>query len=364
MRRALLAPALAAVVLVALAPRAADGEWDGPLDERVEALRAADRFLDRYLGPDGRVVRHDEGGDTVSEGQAYAMLTAVALGDVERFEAAWRWAEANLLQPGRGLAWRWADGAVIDPHAAADADLDAAHALALAARRFARAEYAADAERLGRAVLDNTIATRAGEVPAAGPWAVGEGIVNPSYLSPVAFDVLGSTTGERRWRGIAASSRVAIGDLLALGRLVPDWAALDAAGGATPVASPGSGEPGEPLAGFDAARVPLRHAASCDAADREVARRLAPPLLEVRDDGGHPPALLALDGRPRSAQRHPAATVAAAAAAAATGDDATSAHLLDAAEALDARRPTYFGAAIVALGRLLLDTELLGGCPP
>ena len=28
------------------------------------------RFLDRYVQDDGRVVRHDQGGDTVSEGRA------------------------------------------------------------------------------------------------------------------------------------------------------------------------------------------------------------------------------------------------------------------------------------------------------
>jgi endoglucanase len=38
--------------------------------------------------------------------------------------------------------------------------------------------------------------------------------------------------------------------------------------------------------------------------------------------------------------------------------------LLDAADALDARAPSYFGAAWIALARLWLDTDLLGGCRP
>nr|WP_235733865.1 glycosyl hydrolase family 8 [Mycolicibacterium austroafricanum] len=35
-------------------------------------------MLSRYVESDGRVVRHDEGGDVVSEGQAYGMLIAAA----------------------------------------------------------------------------------------------------------------------------------------------------------------------------------------------------------------------------------------------------------------------------------------------
>src|SRR5512133_1264057 len=39
----------------------------------------------------GRVVAHDEGGITTSEGQAYAMLRAVWTSDRETFDAVWRW---------------------------------------------------------------------------------------------------------------------------------------------------------------------------------------------------------------------------------------------------------------------------------
>src|SRR5581483_5469452 len=40
---------------------------------RVAAWSAAERFLSRYETPTGQVIRLDQGGDTVSEGQAYAM---------------------------------------------------------------------------------------------------------------------------------------------------------------------------------------------------------------------------------------------------------------------------------------------------
>jgi endoglucanase len=54
--------------------------------------------------------------------------------------------------------------------------------------------------------------------------------------------------------------------------------------------------------------------------------------------------------------------VAAAAAADATGDRTRRDALLDAAERREMARPSYYGSAWVALGRVLLTTELAGSC--
>jgi len=64
-----------------------------------QAVSAAKRFLNRYVAPDGRVVRLDQGGDTVGEGQAYGMLLAAAIGDPKRFDSIWTWTENNLMRP-------------------------------------------------------------------------------------------------------------------------------------------------------------------------------------------------------------------------------------------------------------------------
>src|SRR5687768_9451710 len=78
-----------------------------PPDPVAGATAAGRAFLDTYVEPDGRVVRRDEGGDTVSEGQAYALLIAVALGDRQRFEAVWSWTRDHLRRPDGLLSWRW-----------------------------------------------------------------------------------------------------------------------------------------------------------------------------------------------------------------------------------------------------------------
>jgi hypothetical protein len=70
----------------------------------------------------------------------------------------------------------------------------------------------------------------------------------------------------------------------------------------------------------------------------------------------------ALDGAPTSADEHPAALVGAAAAAHAAGDERAFGELMARAEALDRERPSYYGRAMVELGRAMLDGNALGGC--
>ncbi|MET0910633.1 MAG: glycosyl hydrolase family 8, partial [Ilumatobacteraceae bacterium] len=136
-----------------------------------EADAAAVDFLERYVEADGRVHRVPED-DTVSEGQAYAMLLAVATDDQPTFDRVWTWTKANLLRRDGTLAWQWVDGAVVDPNAATDADLDAGRALLLAADRFDRPAYRTDGLAIGEAILEHgVIDTDAGPVLVAGPWA-------------------------------------------------------------------------------------------------------------------------------------------------------------------------------------------------
>ena len=112
----------------------------------------------------------DEGGDTVSEGQAYGMLLAVALGDEQRLRHLWSWTDEHLQRDDGLLAWRWADGGIVDHEAATDADLLAAAALALAGDR-GDADLTADARLINDAVLAHEVVTLGtSPVLVAGPW--------------------------------------------------------------------------------------------------------------------------------------------------------------------------------------------------
>jgi endoglucanase len=362
-----LLPALAGSVALLLVAAAAvlalsvGGEED-PRGGSVEARAAVERFFDLYVAPDGRVVRHDQNGDTIGEGQAYAMLMAIATHDRERFETVWRWTREHLQRDDGLLSHRWHEGRVVDRDAAGDADLDAAHALVLAGARFDAPDLRRDGLELAAGILaEETVEAGGGRrVLVAGPWGRGEGAwINPSYLSPSGFDALGRASGDRRWRELRLGSAALTGALTARSPgLPPDWARLDPAGRPLPSAPPGGGA--GPRFGFDAVRVPLRWASACDRRERRLAARPW-DFLHGQAGGGIAPAY-GLDGRRLASGTHPAALVAGAAAAFSAGDAGAGGRLLDRAAAEDDRSSTYYGAALVALGRVMLETSWLDGC--
>src|SRR5581483_10824533 len=241
---------------------------------------------------------------------------------------------------------------------AADADLDAARALLVAASRFDDPAYRRAALKIGRGVLA-TETTRAADklVLVAGPWARAQAIVDPSYFSPAAFDALYRASHDGRWRALRDSSvRLAWRLTQHAPGLPPDWAQVHP-WGVQAIGAPGKGAP--PSYGYDAVRLPIRMAEACEPSARRRATALWPFL---RRAGAEPAAVYALDGTPAAAYSHAAALAGAAGAASAAGDERASDELLDQAAALDTDHPTYYGAAWVALGRVLLTTRWLGGC--
>ena len=235
-------------------------------------------FLDSYV-EDGRVVRKDQGDDTVSEGQAYGLLIAYAAGDRERFRDVWSWTSRHLLTEDHLLAWRWTtDGGVADAQSASDADLDAARALVLAGKTWGDERYTTAGKRLAAAVLDHeTVSTDAGLVLLPGPWAKSDPYrYNPSYASPAAYRVLGDATGDPRWAELERGSTAVTSAVLAKSSLPSDWSQVHPDGAVDPM--PASSSDARVLYGWDAMRMPLRYAEACTPADRDLAAGLAPTL--------------------------------------------------------------------------------------
>jgi endoglucanase len=314
-------------------------------EPRVYRDELAEEFLDRYVESDGRVVRRDQGSDTVSEGQAYAMLLAVARDDAARFGLVWEWTKRELQRPDGLLSWHWSEGGATDSQPASDADVDAAYALLLAGERFGNPGYVKDARRIAAAVMDaETIGVEDGRVLVAGLWARDERVVNPSYIFPEAYRRFGAAFGDDRWDQLVRGSVATVERLASADSLPPDWATI-ASDGSVSAGRP-SGGGAESSTGYDAARIPIRFASSCEKGDRDIAARLWPA---VRNWGN-------------SAQ-HASQIVAAAAAAHAAGERTRSEELLDRAEAAVRDQPSYYGWALVALGPALLDPETLRDCP-
>ncbi len=353
--------AVPAICLMLAGALAACGAGGGP-GSGGSARRAAAGFLAAYVQPDGRVSRLDQGGDTVSEGQAYGLLLAEVAGDHKAFGSIWRWTRGHL-QLGEGLFAYHADGTgkILSPEPASDADLLIAWAL-MRYRGPGAAALHDEGRRVAAAVLAREVTVGPGRMPvlAAGPWATGRpSSLNPSYWSLSAFDGLAAATGNPAWRRLAGAA-VALASRLTEGgrRLPPDWASLTVAGVLRPEPAPGGSQP-QTQYGLDAQRTVAWFAASCD----RQARALAARWWQILQARGRAQAIaLRLDGTVLNPAPSVLPLVASAAAARAAGDTTASQRLLQRAASQQHSDPTYYGSAWNALGTALLSSTAPRSC--
>jgi endoglucanase len=322
-----------------------------------EARAAARSFIARYVQENGRVVRADQGGDTVSEGQSYGLLLAQVAGDHDAFERIWKWTSGHLLRRDGLLAYHANSRRVISNTPATDADLVTAWALLRADGPDSGSYQAAGMQMANAVTAHEAVARREGSVLAAGPWGTGNPMtVNPSYFAMPAIEALAKQNS--RWQSVGRAALAVTSAVTARGRqLPPDWVRVD---GDNASATPPSDHSVPDIRySLDAQRLPVWLAASCNPQARKLAGGWWPLVSKPSKSGA-----IALDqrGNVRNGGQEPLAFVAAAASASAAGRPADRDRLLDQATASDAAHPSYYGGAWVALGRALLTTRSLGGC--
>lgn len=225
-----------------------------PADPRLEKiLQDSWRYYRRhFITPEGRVRRPENGDDTISEGQAYALLRAVWCGDQATFDKVYAWTLAHLskerLTGSHLLAWHWGrddqgQWRLLDRNSATDADLDYALALLLAARRWGTPTLPLPAYLdQGRAVLGDILTYETVRDPwgrlwlLPGDWASRQLplLINPSYFSPAWYRLFAQLTEESRWQELEDSAfwglqhlSARLGERAGVG-LPPDWARLTA----------------------------------------------------------------------------------------------------------------------------------------
>ncbi len=269
------------IVLVVLVVWAGGGCSSGAGDDlegRLDRMLADSwrGYRARFISPEGRVVRPENDRDSISEGQAYALLRAVWSRDQATFDLVYTWTEANLSRRRTHgdelLSWRWGQTApgrwgVLDANSASDADLDYALALILAERRWGRPTGGQPPYRdKALAVMRSILAKETVSDPRGGLWLtpgswIGPGLpllLNPSYFSPAHYRVFHGVSGDGRWLRLLETAYAAaevltrrLGDLAGVG-LVPDWCQLAAPGTFQPA-------PGHSTAyGWEAVRLPWR----------------------------------------------------------------------------------------------------------
>jgi endoglucanase len=241
------------------------------LDDLLQQSWAA--YRQRFIQGDGRVIDREADDRSISEGQAYAMLRAVMIGDRDTFDRTLQWAENNLQRQTDGKrsdnlwAWKWGRSAqgewrTIDGTFASDGDVDAITALILAARRWNHTPYL-DLARTKLADLWKlaTIARADGKTRylLPGPASVfqQQTIVqlNPSYFAPYAFRLFAQVDPSHDWLSLVDSSYEVLQQAAKLSRvgLPNDWVLVDVTTGEVkPLPTP---NPGSSDYSFDAYRV-------------------------------------------------------------------------------------------------------------
>ncbi|MBI5546969.1 MAG: cellulase [Deltaproteobacteria bacterium] len=197
-----------------------------------------ERYAERFISGDGRVVEQGPGSRTTSGGQAYALFFALVAGDRATFDRLLLWTEDNLAQGdlARSLpAQQWGRAesrgswGVLDASSAADADLWLAYSLLEAGRLWNAPDYA----RKATAVLSLMDEREVADLPGLGPMLLPgpEGFevekgrawrLNPSHLPPQLLRRLASVGVGGRWGQILASAG-RLQRTLAKRGLAPDW---------------------------------------------------------------------------------------------------------------------------------------------
>ncbi len=171
-------------------------------------------FMDNQV----RVIDHDAGDRTTSEGQAYAMFFALVANDRSRFDGLLRWTEQNLA--GNDLsahlpAWLWGHAknnqwGVLDSNSAADADLWMAYALLEAGQAWKEPRYT----KLGTALAHRIGTEEIVEVPNLGTALMpgptgfqhnGSYRLNASYVPLQLILRLAQIEPDGPWKKVAAT---------------------------------------------------------------------------------------------------------------------------------------------------------------
>jgi endoglucanase len=199
-------------------------------------------FMDNQI----RVIDHDAGDRTTSEGQAYAMFFALVANDRPRFDGLLRWTEQNLASGdlSKNLpAWLWGRRqgdrwGVLDSNPAADADVWMAYTLLEAGRDWSEPRYT----QVGKALAKHIAAEEVAVVPGLGTALLPapKGFhhrdtfrLNASYVPLQLLAGLGHILPDGPWHQIAASVPTLIKRSAPHG-FAMDWIEFDKGGSFAP----------------------------------------------------------------------------------------------------------------------------------
>src|SRR5436190_12772053 len=164
---------------------------------------AYDNWKKRFVVADSggfKVIRPENGNDTVSEGIAYGMMIAVYFDDKALFDGLYKYWTSHVATNGL-MTWCIPAGGgscSASGGTATDADEDAAFAMLQASKQWPSGGYGGTATTLINAVMSTDMS---GTYIKAGSNYSASQITNPSYFAPAFYRVFGSA-----WNGLADNS--------------------------------------------------------------------------------------------------------------------------------------------------------------
>ena len=180
------------------------------------------------LKPQYRFGYTDIEGRGNSESQSYALLQSFWMDDKKTFDRVWLWTQRNLQREEDNLfSWDFElknsfinfpfkKANIKDENPATDADTDIAYALLLAGEKWKDDEYIEEAKKIINGIWEQEVTEHQGRLYLLpGNWAVDEQriVINPSYFSPVAFQLFARYDSNHDWNKLYTDSYLNLKDI-------------------------------------------------------------------------------------------------------------------------------------------------------
>jgi len=192
-------------------------------------------YVSAFMDNQVRVIDHDAGDRTTSEGQAYGMFFSLVANDRSHFDGLLRWTEHNLASGDLSEnlpAWLWGHGSnnqwgVLDKNSASDADIWMAYTLLEAGKAWNEPQYTKIGTAMARHISEREIANvpGLGGTVMPGPTGFQHGSsyrLNASYVPLQLILGLNHFMPDGPWDKVAATIPVIVRNSAPHG-FVSDW---------------------------------------------------------------------------------------------------------------------------------------------
>ncbi len=201
-----------------------------------------------------KIIRPENGNDTVSEGIGYGMLIGVYMNDQPMFDTLWTYAKAHPSGKNDGLM-TWCipagSGSCSGANSATDGDEDIAYALLMASQQWSGGTYSSDAMTMIKNILAHDVS---GGILEGGDGFNNTNELDPSYFAPSYYRTFATfdSADSAAWMALVDKTYAILASASGSYGLVPNWVNQSGTGITVTNAMV------DPYFGYDACRIPFR----------------------------------------------------------------------------------------------------------